>query len=124
MTDFWAVFWSVVGTALTALVSWLTILLTNFINGKIKDKKMASHATQLLMIVMNAVQCVTQTYVDTLKKQGKFDAKAAEEANGKALAIIMSQMTPDLIKYVEDNFGDLKEYLKTLIESTVYQLKK
>lgn len=124
MTEFWPIFWSVFGTAITALLAWLTKVITNFINDKIKDRKMASHATNLMMIVMNAVQCVSQTFVDSLKKEGKFDASAAADAKEKAIAIVLSQMTPDLMKYVEENFGEVREYVAIQIESMIYQTKK
>ena len=122
--DFWAVFWTVIGTALTALVTWLTATLTNFINDKIKDRKMSTHATNLLMIVMNAVQCISQTYVSTLKKDGLFNKEAQAEAKNRAIKIVLSEMTPDLIKYVQDNFGDVEAYIATQIESMIYQTKK
>ena len=38
--------------------------------------------------------------------------------------MIKSQLAPELINYITTNFGDLESYLKTLIESTIYTLKK
>ena len=104
--------------------SWLVVVLTNWLNTKIKDKKVAKWATDITNIVFNSVSCVFQTFVEALKKSGNFDKQAQEEAKQKAYNIIMTQLTPELQKYITDNFGDMKEYLMNLIESTIYSLKK
>ena len=59
-----------------------------------------------------------------MKKAGTWDSQAAEEAKQKAYNIIMTQLTPELQQYITDNFGDMKEYIMNLIETTIYQLKK
>ena len=46
------------------------------------------------------------------------------EALNRCLAKVKSQLVPEVQKYIVDNFGDLDEYLKGLIESTIYSLKK
>lgn len=124
MEQFYAILWGVLGTALTALASWLTATGISFLNQKIKDKKLARWSTELYQIIMSAVQTVFQTFVDTMKKEGKFDEAAAKEAKERAYKIITSQLTPDLQEYISNNFGDMKEYLLTQIEAMIYQLKR
>lgn len=97
--------------------------MTNWLNKKIKDKDLARWATQLFDIIMSAVKAVQQEFVDTLKKNGKFDAAAQAEAKERAYKIITSQLTVELKEYVEKNFGDMKEYLMNQIEAMLYQLK-
>ena len=123
MEQFLPIFWSIVGTIGTGLATWLTAVLVNWLNSKIKDKKLARWASDVTQIVMNAVQTIFQEFVETLKKNGKFDAEAQKEAKERAYKIIMSQLTPELKKYIEDNFGDMKEYLMNQIEAMIYQLK-
>jgi len=122
--QFYAILWTAVGTAVTGLISWLTIVITNFFNSKIKDKKMAKIATDITVIITNAVQTVFQTFVDVMKKAGTFNAEAQAEAKERALTIINSQLTPELKDYISSNFGDVQEYLKNRIESIIYSLKK
>lgn len=110
-------------TLVLGLMTWLTTVVVNFLNTKIKDKKMAKIASDLYMIIMNAVQTVFQTFVDELKKEGKFDEKMAKEAKEKAYNIIVNQLTKELKEYIEENFGDIKEYIMNQIEATIYQLK-
>lgn len=124
MENFWPIFWSAIGTALTGLLTWLTLTITNFFNGKIKDKKMAAHATALLQIVMSAVKSVSQSFVDTLKKNGKFDEEAQKEAKERAMVIVKSELTVELKEYIVNNFGDIESYISNQIEAALYNLKK
>lgn len=125
MTEqFWIVFWGIIGTIGTGLATWLTSFVVGWLNQKIKDKKLARWSTEVFQIVMSAVQTVFQEFVDVLKKNGKFDEAAQKEAKERAYKIITSQLTPELRKYIEENFGDIKEYLLNQIEAMIYQLKK
>lgn len=122
-TEAWNIIWSVVGIVATGLVSWATTALVAWLNTKIKNEKAAKWASDLTSIVSNAVLSVTQTFVDAMKKEGKFDAAAAKEAKDKALSIITSQLTPELKDYITSNFGDMTEYLSNLVEAMVQSLK-
>ena len=122
-TEAWNIIWSVVGIVATGLVSWATTALVAWLNTKIKNEKAAKWASDLTSIVSNAVLSVTQTFVDTMKKAGKFDEAAAKEAKDKALSIITSQLTPELKDYITSNFGDMSEYLGNLVEAMVQSLK-
>ena len=89
-----------------------------------KDKKLARWASELFQIIMSAVQAVSQEFVDTMKKSGKWNEEAAKEAKDKAYKVIMSQLTPELQDYITYNFGDMKEYIMNQIEAMIYNLKK
>lgn len=124
MEQFWTILWSCVGIIGTGLATWLVAVITSFFSNKIKDKKVAKWATDITNIVFSAVTSVFQSFVDTMKKQGKWNEEAAKEAKDRAYTIIISELTPELKKYIEDNFGDMKDYIMNLIESTIYQLKR
>lgn len=123
LNQFYAILWSIIGTIGTGLATWLTALLVNFLNQKIKDKKIARWSTDLFQIVMSAVQTVFQEFVDTMKKNGKFDEAAQKEVKERAYNIIINQLTPELQNYIKENFGDMKDYIMNQIEAMVYQLK-
>lgn len=124
MDAFWPIFWSIIGTIGTGLATWLTTFVVSLLNQKIKDKKLARWSSEVTMIIMNAVQTVFQEFVDVLKKEGKFTPEAQKEAKERAYKIIISQLTPDLEKYIKDNFGEMKEWLMNQIEAIIYQLKR
>ena len=117
------ILYSVLGTAITALVSWAVSLLISWLNKKIKDEKVRKWTTDITKIITDAVMSVFQTFVETLKKNGKFDENAQKEAKDKCLDIIMNQLTPDMKNYITENFGDLKEWLSHQIEAIIYSLK-
>ena len=121
--DFYTILWSVVGLIATGLATWLTSFVVGWLNQKIKDKKIARWSTTLFEIIMRAVQTIFQDFVETLKNNNKFTPEAQKEAKDRAYNIIVSQLTPELTKYITDNFGDMKEYLFNQIEAMIYQLK-
>lgn len=124
MNELWKIILSAVGILVTGLMTWLVAVVTNWFNSKIKDKKVAKFMSDITEIVFNGVSCVFQTFVDSLKKANKFDKQAQEEAKQKAFAIIMTQLTPELQEYIQNNFGDVQTYIMNRIESTIYSLKK
>lgn len=124
MDQLWQIVLTAVGTIITGLATWLTVRLTTWLNEKIKDKQVARWSTAILNIIMTAVQTVQQTFVDTLKKAGKFDKDAADMAKKKAYDIITRQLTAELKTYIEDNFGDMRDYIMNQIEAIINQLYK
>lgn len=118
------ILWGALGTIVTAFIGWLTTTGVIWLNNKIKDAKIARWSSAVYQIVMGAVQTVFQEFVDVMKKAGTWNEEAAKEAKERAMNIIMGQLTPELKKFIEENFGDMKEYLMNLIESVIYQLKR
>ncbi len=97
------------------LVSWLSTKIKNE-----KANKMIKTATE---IVVSAVKTVFQTYVDALKKEGKFDKESQMLALTKAKDIALSQMTKDVKEFIQTNYGELDLWLTTQIEATINTLK-
>ena len=59
-----------------------------------------------------------------MKNSGTFDEKAQKNAKERAMAIIHSQLTPELQSFIQSNYGDIEEWLKNQIEVVLYNLKK
>ena len=118
------IIWAALGTIVTGLIGWGVSALTVWLNGKIKDRKAASFLSRIVDIIGDAVKTIFQEFVDTLKKEGKFDKEAAHKAKEAALQIIHSQLTPDLVEFINNNFGDVEEWLKNQIEVAIYNFKK
>lgn len=70
---------SAVSIVVTGLVSWGVSVLVNWMNSKIKDQMWARHLTTITQITTDAVMDVFQTFVETLKVNGKFDEKAQKD---------------------------------------------
>lgn len=124
MNQFWATFWSIVGPLIIALLTWIAKGITSWLASKTSSEKGNKFVNDISDIIFNAVICITQSFVDDLKKADKFGPKEQEEAKEKAYNIVVSQLTPKLKKYIEDNFGDVREYVLTKIEAVLWQTKK
>lgn len=117
------ILWGALGTLVTAFIGWLSTTAIIWLNNKIKDQKLARWSSAVAKILFDAVQTVQQTFVDEMKKAGKFDAEAAKQAKNKAMAIVKGQLTEELRKYITDNFGDMEEWLMNQIEAIIGSLK-
>ena len=121
--NFQEILFSAIGTILTGLLVWLVSIVTNWINSKIKDKNAAKILTSITTLVTNVVQATYQSYVEALKGTDAWTKKAQEEALNKAFTTIKNQLNNEGIKFIEENYGNVEEYIKTLIESILYKLK-
>lgn len=124
MEQIWPILWSVLGTVLTALVSWLTTLVIGWFNAKIKDQKLKTFMTKFTELVSSCVNSLTQTTVEELKKNGKFDSEAAKKIKEECVKLIKGQLSEEMKKFIQENFGDLEEYISTQIESFILVSKK
>lgn len=74
--------------------------------------------------VLTCVQATTQTYVDALKKEGRFDKEAQKKAFEMTYQAIMLTLKDDAKIYLKEILGDLDLYITNLIESMVLETKK
>lgn len=73
--------------------------------------------------IKTAVSSVSQTYVDTLKELGTFDATAQETAKTNAISIAKSLIIKDVKNAITILYGDFETYLDNSIEEMVKTLK-
>ena len=115
---------SIIVTAVVIpLITLLGAKLVKWVASKIDDENAAKIVENASNIVLNAVKAVFQTYVEALKKEGKFDAAAQKVALEQAKTIALSQLTADTQKFISANFGDVDTWLVTQIEATINTLK-
>lgn len=69
--------------------------------------------------VLDAVQNTNQTYVDTLKDMGKFDAEAQEIARQKTVALAIETMSNAAVKYLNKLCGSAEEFVLAKLEAVV-----
>lgn len=108
------------------LLSIGTIYLIYFLSVKtkeIKDKTDNDTLDKYLdMLNSTITQCViatTQTYVESLKSQGKFDTEAQKIAFQKTYDNVMSILTAESKYYLQTALGDLEAYVNSKIEAEV-----
>ena len=106
-----------------ALATWLGSYIVGLLNSKIKDQKLRTFLTKFTEIVTRCVKALTQTTVQGLKKDGKFDSEAAKKVKEECINLIKAQLAPDMIEFIRNNFGDVTEYISTQIESFILDCK-
>ena len=75
-------------------------------------------------IVVTCIKATNQTYVESLKDKNAFNAEAQKVAFKKTYETILSMLSEDAKKMLTDNYGDITQYITTLIESKIGQSKK
>ena len=70
-------------------------------------------------IVNKAVITTNQTFVNELKKQGKFDKEAMEEAYNKTFNSIVASLSQSFFEYIDEETIDIDALLKNMIETSV-----
>lgn len=113
----------VVTSIVLPLLSIAGAKLVQLINSKINNNKAANFLSTATTIIINAVRSVFQTYVEALKKEGKFDEASQKLALLKARDIALNQMTDDVKNYITSTYGDLDTWINTNIEATINILK-
>ena len=89
------------------------------------DNAIVDKYTVMLADTITAcVLATNQTYVEALKKQGKFDAEAQKAAFNMTLNAVMEILSDDAKEYLSEAFGDLNSYITSQIEASVNMNKK
>ena len=104
-------------------ITFLGIKLTSWLNAKIKNEKERALLTGITEVVTRNVASTFQTFVESLKKENKFDDKAQSNALRYTKEQILKELSDETIEYISDNFKDVNSWLTTQIESTIYTLK-
>ena len=106
------------------------IYLTYLISVKIKELKQKTnndtakkYLDMLNDTIANAVLATTQTYVEALKKEGKFDAEAQKIAFQQTYDAVMKVLNAEAMKYITESVGDLETYVTNRIEAEVRMTK-
>ena len=107
-------------TGLAGIISLLFLRLQNWLATKTKNETLQKATLLAQDLVLSAVQAVQQTFVEQLKKDGKFDKDAQLEALEKALKLVLAQIKPDAMAILTEAYGDLSKWLTMQIEATVY----
>ena len=108
------------------VISLAGLYLIYLIGVKIKElKQKADNETakkyldMLNNTIASAVLATTQTYVEALKKEGKFDAEAQKAAFNQTYEAVMKVLNAEAIKYITESIGDLETYITNQIEAQV-----
>ena len=87
------------------------------------NKLLAKYLNMLDDTITACVLATNQTYVDSLKKQGKFDAEAQKIAFENTYNAVLDILADDAFEYLSVAVGDLQTYITNKIEANVNMSK-
>jgi hypothetical protein len=106
------------GIATTFLIKWLNTKKEEVLM-KIDNEMADKYVAMVFETIATCVSATTQTYVDALKKEGKFDAEAQKIAFEKTYKAVLSTLTDEAKEYLAALYGDLQSFLTARIEAEV-----
>ena len=74
-------------------------------------------------IIIDTVDAVSQTYVDALKREGKFDETKQKEALNKAITQAKDLMNIETTNLVVEKYNDLDGWIRNVIEAYIKNYK-
>lgn len=86
---------------------------------KVENDTADKYIAMVAQTITDCVIATNQTYVETLKKQGSFDAEAQKIAFQKTLDAVIAVLSDDAKAYLSELYGDVTAYLTTRIEAEV-----
>lgn len=124
------IFAQIFEVCLIPLLGVLTTYLIKFIKIKaaeIADKTNNDMAKKYIEMlgdtITNCVIATNQTYVEALKKQGKFDEAAQKIAFEKTYQAVLDTLSDEAKVYLANIYGDLNALLTNRIEAEVNKEK-
>lgn len=89
------------------------------INAKHDNEILAKYVLMLSDTIADCVVATNQTYVESLKAQGAFDAEAQKIAFEKTYESVMAVLSAEAKEYLAAAYGDLNVYITNKIEAEV-----
>lgn len=108
------------GVLTAFLIKWLNSK-SQEIQNKTKNDKFDKYIQMLNETIVDCVIATNQTYVNSLKEAGSFDAKAQKVAFEKTYNSVMKILSADAQEYLTEAVGDLNAYITEKIEAQVNQ---
>ena len=97
---------------------------TEELNANNSNEVLSKYIEMLSNTICECVIATNQTYVDSLKAQGKFDAEAQKKAFEMTYNSVINILTEDAKVYLTSIYGDLTAYITNMIEAEVNKNKK
>ena len=113
----------ILGILAAFVVEFLRVKSKEIIN-KLDNDVAKKYTEMITNTIVDCVIATNQTYVEALKKQGKFDENAQKVAFEKTLNAVVGILREEAKNYIKETTGDLNLYLSQLIEAEVNKAKK
>ena len=94
------------------------------IDDSIYDSALKTVIDSSITLVQNVVDTVSQTYVDALKKEKKFDEESQKKAFQMALDKVKSMLTDYSVSVLQSTYKDVDKWIEVQIESYINMKKR
>lgn len=94
-----------------------------FVKSHVNDTKINKALGDLERAIYTSVEVTNNTYVDVLKKDGKFTLEGEENAMTATFSSVVTMLSDKTLKYIEKNVGDMDFFIRQRIEATVKDIK-
>lgn len=125
-----ALLYEIFEVCIIPLLGVLTMYIVKFIqkkteelNSKNENELMNKYLTMLSDTIVDCVIATNQTYVESLKKQGKFDLDAQKIAFEMTYSAVINVLSNEAKDYLTSIYGDLSAYITNMIEAEVNRNK-
>lgn len=125
-----ALLYEIFEVCIIPLLGVLTMYIVKFIqkkteelNSKNENELMNKYLTMLSDTIIDCVIATNQTYVESLKKQGKFDLDAQKVAFEMTYNAVINVLSNEAKDYLTSIYGDLSAYITNMIEAEVNRNK-
>ena len=115
---------------ITGAVGVLTTIATLWIKQKMgiaqqnaKTEEGKKYLGMLEETIVNCVLTTNQTYVSNLKKDNVFDAEAQKNAFKMTYDSVMSVLSADTMKFLNETYNDVPKLIESMIEAQVNKNK-
>lgn len=127
LTEFVPVLFQICIFPLLGILTKYLIALMNEKIGAITAEKndvlFTKYMTMLQDTITDCVLATNQTYVNSLKAEGKFDMEAQKLAFQKTYDAVMAILSADAKEYLTTAIGDLDKFVTDKIEAQVVAVK-
>ena len=106
------------GVLTAFFVKWVNVKTSELAETR-KNETEKKYIEMLNNTISDCVIATTQTYVDSLKKQGAFNAEAQKAAFTMTYEAIVKLLTDEATEYLNEAIGDLNLYITQKIEAEV-----
>ncbi len=109
-----------------AVIPLLTTYFVAWVRNKtanLKSDLAEKYINEVAIAVADAVTATSQTFVDDLRKNGKFTLEAQKQAAQKALNACIASLSPKCIEFLDKAYDDVEQYITNKIEAEVRNQK-
>lgn len=114
---------TIIGILGTIITTILLPYVVNCLKAKTNNETLKYVIDELDQTVVTGVDYIQQTFVEQLKKDGKFDSEKQKEALDKAVNVIWNDLSDRTVNFLKDNSIEIEKIIVKYVESYIASKK-